>query len=285
MKLKKLAAVMALGLGLGAMAAPAYSGNLYFFEDDDLEWVLRPDGAGGYTEITSGTLSKGDVLYSAFEMPTFEINGVNAIPAGMELTGVAAIEVDTAAGGTFTFKPWSNLSGDLGLGAGAMVAMWLNDLSPNVDLVGANSGQLSCATRGGCTAQVTEGTLFQVDGFLGDPDEFWTALATTTNLATIKSGSATTPFAIFNAGLSNLFNAWGPVGFIDPADGSECADTTGCVQFLVSGNVLGGAGLGDTTIVGRSDFQGQKYVPEPGTVALLGMGLLGLGATLRRRKA
>lgn len=288
MNVKSAASVLALALGLGATAMPAQAGALYFFEDDDLEWVLRPstasDGTVTYGEITSGTLQVGDVLYSVFEMPTFEINGVNAIPTGQELTGISAIQVKSITGGAYVFEAWAPLGSQVGY-TGATIAMWLNDLTLNVDLIGDIPGELSCSTRATCTTQATEGTLFQVDGFAGDPDEFWTALATTDNIATIKGGAATTPYVIFNAGLSNLFNLWGDVGYVSPADGKECVDSTDCVQFLVSGTVLGASGLEGTTIVARSDFQARKYViPEPASLALVGASLFGLAAARRRRK-
>lgn len=42
---------------------------------------------------------------------------------------------------------------------------------------------------------------------------------------------------------------------------------------------------GETPLAGSADLRGRAAAPEPGTIALLGLGLLGLGATqLRRRK-
>jgi hypothetical protein len=48
--------------------------------------------------VTSGDIMVGDVFVSIVEVPTFTINGVNALAPNTELTGVAAIQLVSCNG-------------------------------------------------------------------------------------------------------------------------------------------------------------------------------------------
>src|SRR5262249_13602220 len=111
MKIKKLAMTAAgLLLGLVIAAAPAYSSPLWSFQDDAIHAVLRCPTATTCSVLTSGVVQNGDIFYTVFKFPTFTIDGVNAIPAGQQLTGVLVVQLLIGAGtSSFTFGAYANL--------------------------------------------------------------------------------------------------------------------------------------------------------------------------------
>ncbi len=320
MNIMKWTTLTAAAFGL-LLSAASTQAALLSFEDDDIEYHLDSDLNLKYTDAGGGAdFAVGDVIVSVFEIPIYTIDGANAIPTGQELTGVAAIQIvsieGNQAGDDIVFAPYSGgLNSVLALGTdpdavvpgggageGAMLAMWFNgtdgvvgdtNLDVNRSTTGLAGGTASCTDLADCINQASLGDLFQVDGFVGDPDEFWVANLSVdggANSDDVANSGNTNIVASFNAGVSNFFQDGFQIGYIDVATNNFCGANNGpvadgCVQAKLSGTVTGGNGLENDGFA-HSDFDAAKYtVPEPSILGLLGIGLMGIFLARRRQRA
>jgi len=309
--MKKTAIALAIALGtLSGGSASALTINQlttlypsnFLLEDTYFEYQSEDTNSNGLLDV-------GDRLKGVTEIGTFfDINGNDYSLDGSSnshLSGIFEAEVsgikdndatpddltdDVDGLFNFTFAPVGGIPG-------VMITLYEDKTvadggnGDNVAIFNCGGGNL-----GTCLSSVTDGTKILELGMTGtDLDEYWSSLDTP--LSPDLTGQLTSAeFGEFNFGLSVLFSTIGqyadstPVEPTSPTFGDGFGnDATqwggsgavkGACRNITAGVCTQAVPLADAT--GDVDLSASR-IPEPATLGLLGLGLLGM-AGLRRRK-
>lgn len=277
--LRKLISAMAISTGL--VAAPAHAGFI-------LNWNLHPDGTNATTTTINEYLDLNGPSYIQTTVPngggnfTFNEWGVVYSPGHDGSPGYNSFSGLLTA--TFTTSGNATLGGSIAYTGGAINVYTAtpSQYATANGIYGADVGTLigtfNPVTGGGLidTTGIPNGvqTISALATYLAPG--YWFDAADTTDLATLVSSDLLFGFATTNASrvvnptalqVSEIVNQYaGDPTFTNCLPGESGGACTGNGEFFISNN-----------------GQFRLSVPEPGSIALVGISLLGVGLARRRR--
>jgi len=247
------------------------------FEDDSGEFVLRENDNGAFVPVTTGDIMVGDVFAAVLEMT--DIGGQSLEALGTEVTGVLLTQVTgiestgevtrggvTFERGDFEFQAAYDLFDDIfGLpeqDAGTVGLLW-EDTNNNLDLLDTGG------TIPDAIARAIDGDFLA--RFAMDEDSSFESFEVPLAIDTFGEDFTTGNQQLGIFQFTDLIVAewFGPGAILDD-------------RFSGSGNLFVPSANNPFPV--EDDFQFTLQIPVPGTIGLLGIGLIGLGAAARRRQ-